>query len=350
MNEWIDALDKLLDAGERAVLLTVAGVRGSAPREPGARMLVTSRETIGTIGGGQLEYQCTKAACRLLAEGVRPQPALRRFVLGANCGQCCGGVADVLFELVECRRDDWFDAVRAARDERRDTMLITAVGDPSTKWLVDAQGVESFGAAAPLPATVLATARAGLVPGCAAGREDGFLLTPLTRSAFHVAVFGAGHVGTALVDVLSRIDCEVRWIDSRRNAFPTTLPDNVQAVETAAPADEVAAMPPGAHYVIMTHSHPLDLEICDRALRRDDAAYCGLIGSVSKRRRFERRLAKLGLSEAELERLVCPIRIAGIDDKRPASIAIAVAAELLQARDARSGVAPAPRPLPAGVR
>ena len=94
MNEWIDELSDLAAAGEPAVLVTVAGIRGSAPRETGAKMIVTARETIGTIGGGQLEHQCTRIAVDRLDGDESPE--LRRFPLGSSMGQCCGGVVDVL--------------------------------------------------------------------------------------------------------------------------------------------------------------------------------------------------------------------------------------------------------------
>ena len=95
MNEWIDELSDLCAADEPAVLVTVAGIRGSAPREVGAKMIVTPTETIGTIGGGQLEYQCTRIAVGLF-DSV--EMSLRSFPLGASMGQCCGGVVEILFE------------------------------------------------------------------------------------------------------------------------------------------------------------------------------------------------------------------------------------------------------------
>jgi len=86
----------------------------------------------------------------------------------------------------------------------------------------------------------------------------------------------------------------------------------------------------------MAHDHRIDHEICVQVLRREDFAYCGLIGSSSKRRRFERRMRNEGLPESLLDRLVCPIGVRGVSGKKPAEIAIAVAAEILQARDAIS--------------
>ena len=92
-------------------------------------------------------------------------------------------------------------------------------------------------------------------------------------------------------------------------------------------------MPAGSCYLVMTHSHPLDFEICDRILRRDDAADCGLIGSVSKRRRVEKKFREQGLSQRRIDELVCPIGVDGITGKKPAEIAIAAAADLLRAHE-----------------
>jgi xanthine dehydrogenase accessory factor len=98
-------------------------------------------------------------------------------------------------------------------------------------------------------------------------------------------------------------------------------------------------MPAGSCYLIMTHSHAIDFEVCDRILRRDDFAYCGLIGSMSKRRRFQKRFLAQDMPQAVLEKLVCPIGVAGIDGKKPAEIAVAASAEVLQAYEkVRRGV------------
>ena len=121
----------------------------------------------------------------------------------------------------------------------------------------------------------------------------------------------------------------------RRDIF-RMAPRNVKTIEAEEPALEVAAMPPGSCYLVMTHSHPLDLEICTRILRREDVTYCGLIGSGSKRRRFEQRFRQQGLSDSQVEKLVCPIGVDGITGKKPAEIAVAVAAELLRAYEQAS--------------
>ena len=336
MNQWIDDLYALSGADECCVVVTVAEIRGSAPREIGAKMIVTGKETIGSIGGGQLEYQCTRIAVQQIQEkgACSDQRLQRRFPLGTNCGQCCGGVVDIMFERVAPSSIAWLEELKRLHDERHPLVIVTALSEQSGKYLVTDDRCMHFENSVSCPQEIITAARRMIVDNGSAVTLDNFLVEPVLPCEFHVAMFGAGHVGAATVDVLSRLDCSVRWIDSRRNIFPAHVPRNVMAVESGNPAAEVAAMPPGTSYLVMTHSHPLDYEICDQVLRRGDFAYCGLIGSLSKRRRFERTMRKQGMPDGLLERLTCPIGVSGIASKKPADIAVAVAAELLRTRDA----------------
>lgn len=316
MNEWLDELSDISAAGERAVLVTIARIRGSAPRETGAKMIVTQTETVGTIGGGQLEYQCTRIAVGMLndEEGA----SLQTFTLGSDMGQCCGGVIDVLFEPVCSRLPHWLTELRAMSGQRLPAVLVTelATGDRYAKYVAGGADAEAL-----------------LGDGRDARIEDGRFYEPIVASDMNIAVFGAGHVGSAVVSALSALDCNIRWVDNRRNIF-RHIPANVRAIETETPALEVAAMPTGSSYLIMTHNHALDFDICDRILRRGDALYCGLIGSVTKRRRFEKRFRQQGMPQAAIDRLVCPIGVHGISGKKPAEIAVAAAAEVLQVYEA----------------
>ena len=290
-------------------------------------MIVTDRETIGTIGGGQLEHQCTRIAVGQL--NGDESPGLRRFPLGASMGQCCGGVVDVLFEPLASGLPEWLRDLRALHGQRRPAVLVSGTASPM-KLVVTADDV--FGAA-PLGAvdSMVKLAR-GILENRKPQLHDNLLFEPVVGSDFNIAVFGAGHVGTAVVNALSGLDCNIRWIDSRRDIFRAT-PRNVRTIESEEPALEVGAMPPGSGFLVMTHSHPTDFDICVRILRRADVMYCGLIGSVSKRRRFKKRFRQHGLAESQVEKLVCPIGVDGISGKKPAEIAIAVAAELLRARE-----------------
>ncbi len=145
-----------------------------------------------------------------------------------------------------------------------------------------------------------------------------------------VMLFGAGHVGKALARALEPLPLRLRWIDGRPDAFPSPPPEGPDILVTEKPLSEIRAAPAGAAYFVMTHSHGLDFEVCEAILRRADFSYLGLIGSRTKRTRFERGWRELGITDDLTSRLVCPIG-GRLRDKRPEVIAALAAAELLLA-------------------
>jgi xanthine dehydrogenase accessory factor len=149
-----------------------------------------------------------------------------------------------------------------------------------------------------------------------------------------VALFGGGHVGRALVNVLVELPLAIRWIDSRDAIFPPNLPPHVVCEQSEPVQSAVMDLAPGNRVLIMSFSHAEDLEIVAACLQRlrqhDDLPYIGLIGSASKWARFRHRLEARGYGPQECARVTCPIGIAGIAGKEPAVIAVAVAAQLLQ--------------------
>ncbi|WP_260679997.1 xanthine dehydrogenase accessory protein XdhC [Tepidimonas taiwanensis] len=162
-------------------------------------------------------------------------------------------------------------------------------------------------------------------------------IEPLAQAALAtltpVAIFGMGHVGRALVDVLRPLPFAVTCIDARAEALPAPHPP-VVLVEHADPVqDAVDDLPAGARVLVMTHRHDDDFAIVRAALerlrRRGDLPFIGLIGSRSKWNGFQRRLQALGFGPAECQRVVCPIGLAGIAGKAPSVIAVSVAAQLL---------------------
>jgi xanthine dehydrogenase accessory factor len=149
----------------------------------------------------------------------------------------------------------------------------------------------------------------------------------------HVVLFGAGHVGHALVKVLGTLPCVVQWVDARDELFPDEVPPNVQIEATDLPDSIVDEAPAGAFFIVMTHDHSLDFSLTQRIMRRDDFAYFGLIGSKTKRVKFERRLMERGVPAERLPEITCPIGVEGIVDKAPWSIAMAVTAQLLRVKE-----------------
>lgn len=142
-----------------------------------------------------------------------------------------------------------------------------------------------------------------------------------------IVLFGAGHVGQALVRALEPLPCRVSWLDSRPGLFPASLAATIESKTIPDPA--AFTTDPTDLVLVMTHSHGLDLAIVEARLRAMDFAWLGLIGSATKRRRFEGQLKASGIPAERLERLVCPIGLASIRGKEPAVIAASVTAQLL---------------------
>ena len=152
---------------------------------------------------------------------------------------------------------------------------------------------------------------------------------------FFLQLYGAGHVGRAIVKLLADLPCRVQWMDERESEFPAVeLPAHIEKLCVEPVQAEVAAAPPGAYFLVLTHSHALDLALTEAILKRDDFGWFGLIGSKTKRARFENRLQARGHSAAQLARLVCPIGLPGLNGKQPEVLAVAVVAQMLLAASA----------------
>jgi xanthine dehydrogenase accessory factor len=339
---WLDRLNRLCETGGPCVVVTIAETTGSAPREAGAKMVVSRDASVGTIGGGRLEYQATGIARRMLDDsGART--SLQHFAL-PSLGQCCGGTADLLFESIAAGPSAaWRAALAELQAAGRPAVMVTAIGD-GAKLVVGADATSGSLGAASDDAKAIDAARAmlnGAAGACLA--EEGWLLEPLRQQTWDVVLFGAGHVGKALIHVLGALPCRVTWVDGRTELFPDAVPDNVGVVYSDWPFDAVDDAPRDASFLVMTHSHALDLRICERVLRRADFSFLGLIGSDVKRDRFVRRFEARGIPAEMISRMVCPIGIEGVDGKHPGVIAVAVAAQLLLAR---SGALAVGRPQP----
>ena len=256
-----------LSSGQPAIVVEVLDARGSVPRGSGTRMLVGSTQLAGTIGGGHLELKAIQQA-RALLSGQGRTPLSVHFPLGPALGQCCGGAVTLGFALLDA-------ATLAA-------------------W-------------------------------------------PQTAPRFHLQLYGAGHVGRAIAQALAPLHCVVDWIDEREEEFPATFsphggpwPAHIRKVCVDTVEAEVAAAPPGAFYLVLTHQHDLDLRISEAILRRGDFGFFGLIGSKTKKNRFIHRFEQRGIAAESIARMACPIGVGGIDGKEPEVIAVAVAAQLLQ--------------------
>ena len=275
-------LSRLLAAP--AVLVRVHSTEGSAPRDAGAWMAVFTDSLLGTIGGGHLEHKAIERARELLA--LQPSksglaqgaaaPELMRMALGPSLGQCCGGVVHLSLQRVNAQ-------------------------DAAT------------------------------------------LRQQLDTPRMPVALFGGGHVGHALAELLARLPVALHWIDSREGIFPDALPAHVVCEHSEPVQGAVASLAPGSRVLIMSFSHAEDLDVLalclTRQRQRGDLPYIGLIGSQTKWASFRHRLEARGFTTEELAHVTCPIGVPGIEGKEPEVIAVAVAAQLLQARQKKQSSA-----------
>ncbi|MHA6493427.1 xanthine dehydrogenase accessory protein XdhC [Pseudomonas borbori] len=173
--------------------------------------------------------------------------------------------------------------------------------------------------------------------GQCCGGATVLLFEPMGQPQAHIAVFGAGHVGRALVPLLASLPCKVRWIDSRENEFPEQMPAGVEKIINEDVIDEVERMPSGSYFIVMTHNHQLDLELTAAILKRNDFAYYGLIGSQTKRVKFEHRLRDRGFDPALVARMRCPMGLADVKGKLPVEIAVSIAGEVIATYNAAFG-------------
>ncbi len=314
---WLAAALAAIEAAAPAVLVTVAEAKGSTPREAGAKMLVREGDIVGSIGGGQLELIAIDAARRLMGDPAA-RPALVHHALGPDIGQCCGGAVRLLLEPLSGADRGWLEAWQRCCNQDA-PVILTTFADGRKVWT--AEGADR-------------------TPCRVEEQNGGWRVTEIVRRlARPLWLYGAGHVGRALAQVLSELDFDVTWLDSRPNGFPAEVPAGLRRVVAPQLAGTVAEAPPACLFLVMTHSHQLDLEICDQALKRGDAAFLGLIGSDTKKARFVGALRTLGHGPLALERLVCPIGLAQIPGKQPMAIAVSVAAQLLALPMAAGAVA-----------
>ncbi|NKC14007.1 MAG: xanthine dehydrogenase accessory protein XdhC [Gammaproteobacteria bacterium] len=358
LPRWLSVLPELVRTRCDFVMVTVAGARGSTPRPSGTRMLVTRDAIIDTIGGGQLEHRAVAVAHDWLDDNTVHGAQLRRFALGPALNQCCGGVADLLFEKRQADAWRWASQAASAVQAGQGVALATVLPPLSAKdkRAKDSSGPDCCSALINNPQTVclglesrapgesslaqwlsswLDTDQGDAALSMKRAQLDGtavsILIERIRPPDLQISLFGAGHVGRAIAVILATLPCALRWIDSRAGEFPAAaLANNVQRLVVDTPSREVFAAPPGSYFLVMTHSHPLDEEICDAVLSRDDITYLGLIGSTSKARQFKTRLSRRGHCPARLARLICPIGIPGVGGKAPAEIAVAVVADILR--------------------
>jgi xanthine dehydrogenase accessory factor len=307
--DWIAEAVAAARAGEPLAMVSIVGVRGSSPREVGARMLVRPQSFTGTIGGGSLERQGLDQARRLLEQRDRDH-ALQDYPLGPLLGQCCGGHVRLLVERIDARALAWLEPAAGKREAFRLQAEFEA-GEMKRTLVLAGEDAASDDPKTPIPEV----------------RRLSELMQPAKPK---LVIFGAGHIGQAVARAFGPLPFDLEWLASREDLRPEAGGARAEILSEAELEACAAAAPAGTLFAIFTHSHDLDYRLTRAVLARGDFRYLGLIGSRTKRARFEGRLRRDGVTEAQLARLTCPIGIASLKSKAPAVIAIALAAQLLE--------------------
>ncbi|HUY72658.1 MAG TPA: XdhC family protein [Gaiellaceae bacterium] len=301
MRDVLEVIQQASDAGEKVVVATVIDTIRSAPRQPGAKMVVRENgRFVGSVSGGCVEADVVERA-KLLFAGKDA----RRVHYGVSDGEAwevglsCGGEIDVWVELADA--DLWSD-VRALLDDDGYGMLYT---DTSTGEKRLERGVLE---------------RSGL-------REDG-IFAEVIEGPLRVVIFGAAEAAEHLCAYGKQLGWHTTVVDARPAlATPERVPSADRVIK-AWPDEVVESIDERTIVVTLSHEERLDIPAIAAALQRD-ARYIGAIGAKRTQERRRAALTEQGFSDADLDRIHGP---AGIDlgGRSPAQVALAIAAEIVQ--------------------
>lgn len=309
MRGWGEQVQHYLQDGQNVCRIVVADAKGSTPREAGADMYVTARESNGTIGGGTLEFEAMAIARQILAEitedSVGFSRQFRSFALGPNLGQCCGGQVTLLFEgfTPGCL-----------------TALAAASSLPADGYI--------HKAGSRFQASDICVPADEAVHSPVYDKNSQTLYMPPAQLFVPFYLYGAGHVGRAVMGAVSGLSLEKIWVDTHAERFPASVDSSVTLVPATDMSVIAAHAPKGAIHIVMSYSHRIDEALVYTILKKGDFAHLGLIGSRTKYQRFCSSLEKQGIAAEQLARLVCPVGLPVLKSKAPAHVGLSIAAQI----------------------
>ncbi|MCA6064844.1 xanthine dehydrogenase accessory protein XdhC [Thalassolituus marinus] len=262
----------------------------------------------------------------------------------------------------------WFDAIQLCEQKGESYVIATVMGsagsvprDPGAKMVITADDQFDTVGGGQLEFQLVNKARelllhnraqAGMLhrfenmplaakAGQCCGGSVTVLLEAFIKVSCPLVVFGAGHVAKALMQILGGLPRQVIWVDNRAEQFPAEdeLAANIRCQLLENPVSIIEQLPAGSELLIVTHNHQLDYELLQQALRRDDFAFVGCIGSATKNERFRMRLQHEGYGEDELARLTMPVGLPQVAGKLPMEVAVSIAAQLLSYPSVQDGPA-----------
>jgi xanthine dehydrogenase accessory factor len=352
MMDWMQSLESTHNQKLNYVVLSVVETKGSTPCRAGDKIIYTGQSPMfGSIGGGNLEYQALNHANHLLTQNT-DNITIQKYPLGATLGQCCGGFVKIMFESFVNQRSDstsnntWLENCLDLANKESDFILATIVYSEADKYPMGTKVVlptnqnnlnsklENFPKEA-LDGThqTLQSSKKVTMKECTLTDKQKIDVCYEQFSSSQlqsVAIFGAGHIARSLMPILTQLPIKVYWIDDRQSQFDEYLGD-IGSIKQICDDFTLAIndLPKNTYCLVITYSHQIDFEICEKIIARNDFCYLGVIGSKIKGKRFRDRLRHKGWSDNLVSQLICPIGVKHAFLQSPISIAVSITSELL---------------------
>ena len=290
---WTEELIKTIEKNDIVCRAMVVRSDGSTPRDIGANMIIFKNNIQGTIGGGNLEFEIIRNAREKMKSSLTFLREKKKFPLGPNLGQCCGGYVEVILEYYN----------------KQTIPLLKSLASKNNQFILHPNNEETF-------------------PISSYTNEKNYIVSKHFKSFHPVFIYGAGHVGRALINVTNDLQIERFWIDISEDRFPNNIAKDVNKVV----ANDLKIIAnnsiPNSIHIVMTFSHQIDEEIVETLLNKNNFYKLGLIGSKTKKQRILGRLRKKGISDELLQNVICPIGISEVLGKKPPQVALSIASQL----------------------
>ena len=348
MNSWLKPVKTASALNNGFVLLTIISTKGSTPCSNGDKIVFSGAESVfGSIGGGNLEFKALSFAEELLSLNSNGT-YLKKYPLGASLGQCCGGYVNVMFEsfIQSDATNSWIKTVSNLLQDNEDFIVATIIDSNSEIEFSSKKFVYLDGTLSPniddkkISSLITKSAKDLLLlsdsPTIVQFENQSGALTEvcfekvLTSEVQPVVVFGAGHISRALMPILINLPIKIYWVDDRAEQFDKYQGDTSQIdIICDDFVQSIPDLPDSSYCLVITYSHQIDFEICEKMITQNNFSYLGMIGSEIKGKKFRDRFHQKNFSEEVINKFICPIGDKQKFLKSPAAIAVTIAMDLI---------------------
>ena len=348
MNSWLKPVKTASALNNGFVLLTIISTKGSTPCSNGDKIVFSGAESVfGSIGGGNLEFKALSFAEELLSLNSNGT-YLKKYPLGASLGQCCGGYVNVMFEsFIEAdATNSWIKIVSNLIQDNEDFIVATIVDSNSEIEFSSKKFVYLDGNLSPniddkkISSLITKSAKDLLLlsdsPTIVQFENQSGALTEvcfeklLTSEFQPVVVFGAGHISRALMPILINLPIKIYWVDDRAEQFDKYQGETSQInIICDDFVQSIPDLPNNSYCLVISYSHQIDFEICEKMIIQNNFSYLGMIGSEIKGKKFRERFQQKKYPEEVINKFICPIGDKQKFLKSPAAIAVTIAMDLI---------------------